>query len=168
MLRISSIRKKITPPVGTHLAGYGKNVVSDGVHDDLFISGISFDDGQIRTILLSYDLLGLDADLVQSIRIECAKAAGIQPENIVLTCTHTHSGPHTRSLAIRLRDQEYADKLVEYSKQAVSKAFDQMAEVSVLHYSLNCYENVNRRNARQYMPLPPSQQAPDASGQRHH
>lgn len=157
MLKISAIRKKITPPIGTHLAGYGRNIVSDGIHDDLFISGISFDDGQVRTILLSYDLLGLDADLVQIIRAKCAKIARIQPENIVLTCTHTHSGPHTRSLAMRLRDQEYADRLVEYSKQVVSSTFDEMVEVSVLHYSLDCHENVNRRvimpdNTCRYLP----------------
>jgi hypothetical protein len=44
MLKVGTIRKKITPAIGTHLAGYGINVVSDGVHDDLFISGISYFD----------------------------------------------------------------------------------------------------------------------------
>jgi neutral ceramidase len=145
MIKIKALREKITPPVGTHLAGYGVNVISDGIHDDLFVSGISFDDGKSRAILLSYDLLGLDADLIQKIKKECSSIVGIQPENIVLTCTHTHSGPHTRSLAIRLRDAEYSSKLIEYSKKAVSNAFDSMRDVSVYHYSIDCHENVNRR-----------------------
>lgn len=145
MLKINTIREKITPAVGTHLAGYGVNVISDGIHDDLFISGIAFDDGQTRAILLSYDLLGLDADLVQRIRNDCSSVTGLQSENIVLTCTHTHSGPHTRSLAVRLRDEEYAEKLVEWSRKAVSAAFDEMCPVSVFHYSVDCQENINRR-----------------------
>jgi len=145
MLRIKPVRQKITPPVGTHLAGYGVNIISDGIHDDLFISGLSLDDGKTRAILLSYDLLGIDADMVQRIRKECAVSAGIQPNQIILTCTHTHSGPHTRSLATRLRDDEYTEKLVEYSIKAVDNAFAGMLPVEAYHYSVECNENVNRR-----------------------
>ncbi|MBD3184469.1 hypothetical protein GF312_19455 [Candidatus Poribacteria bacterium] len=144
-MKINTIRQKITPPIGTHLAGYGQNVISDGIHDDLCISGLCFDDGQKQAILLSYDLLGLDADLVQIIRAECSNVARIQPEHIVLACTHTHSGPHTRSLAIRSKDEDYSEKLVEYSKEAVANAFDDMTTVSIYRYSAECYENINRR-----------------------
>ncbi len=158
MLKINTIRKKITPPIGTHLAGYGVNVISDGIHDDLFISGIAFDDGENRTILMSFDLLGLDADFVWRIRKECSEIVGIPSENIVLTCTHTHSGPHARSLAVRLRDEEYAESLVEYCKESVNGAFANMVNVSVFHYSAQCYENINRRvitpdNKCHYLPF---------------
>jgi neutral ceramidase len=109
-------------------------------------------------ILMSYDLLGLDADLIQIIKRECSSIVGIPSENIVLTCTHTHSGPHTRSLAVRLRDEDYSEKLIEYSKEAVNQVFEQMVDVSVFHYSAQCYENVNRRvitpdNKCHYLPF---------------
>ena len=89
MLKISTFRTEITPEPGVLLAGYGPRVVSDGVHDPLFISGISFDDGDSRAILLSYDLSGLDKDFIIDIRRACAAATGLTPEQIILTCTHT-------------------------------------------------------------------------------
>jgi len=40
-LKIGTARKAITPEIGTLLAGYDANVVSDGIRDDLYISGIA-------------------------------------------------------------------------------------------------------------------------------
>jgi len=144
-MKIATIRKQITPPPGTLLAGYGKDVVSDGVHDDLYISGISLDDGKNRAALLSYDLLGIDKDVIQDIRKKCSSKLGIPSENIILTCTHTHSGPHTRKNADVFFDDDYTKKLVVWSVEAVSNSFEKMKEVSIFHYSVECDENVNRR-----------------------
>ena len=67
MLRIGTSRKKITPSARTFLAGYAKDVISDGIHDDLYISAISFDDGKSKAVLLSFDLIGMDKDLIRKI-----------------------------------------------------------------------------------------------------
>jgi neutral/alkaline ceramidase-like enzyme len=145
MLKIGTIRKKITPEVGTLLAGYAAEVVADGIHDDLYISGLAFDDGQSKAIMLSYDLLGLDEDIVRNIRRECASVVGIESSSIILTCTHTHSAPHTRRNAIAELDEGYVRDLVRWSAEAVSNAFDDMQPVTLYHYSGKCDENINRR-----------------------
>jgi neutral/alkaline ceramidase-like enzyme len=144
-LNIGLIRKKITPKIGTLLAGYDADVVSVGVNDDLYISGISFDDGSKKAILLSYDLLGLDEEIVTEIRSKCAIATGINAQDIILTCTHTHSGPHTRRNLIADLDHDYVRKIIKWSVESVTNAFKNMQPATVYHYSAKCYENVNRR-----------------------
>lgn len=145
MLKIKTMRQRITPAVGTLLAGYASNVVSDGIHDDLFISCIAFDDGENRALLLSYDLLGLDEDVVCGIRGKCSAISGVDSNSIILTCTHTHSGPHTRRNAIAELNGEYVDRLMDWSAELLAGAFDDMTAVSLYHYSDICHENINRR-----------------------
>jgi hypothetical protein len=164
MLKISTFRTEITPEPGVLLAGYGPRVVADGVHDPLFISGISFDDGDSRAILLSYDLIGLDKDFIIDIRHACATATGLDPEQIILTCTHTHSGPHTRRLAnldfddkLQSEFDSYRQLLIKKSAAVVKVAFSNQIEVDVYHYSQECHENINRRvilpdNSCKYLP----------------
>jgi hypothetical protein len=145
LLRIKKIRKRITPEVGTLLAGYAADVVSDEIHDDLLISGLAFDDGTSRPVLLSYDLLGLDEDVVREIREKCAAKTGIDENSVILTCTHTHSGPHTRRNDKAELNEEYVKQLVAWSVDAVENSFADMTPVSLYHYSARCDESVNRR-----------------------
>jgi len=157
MLKINTIKQIITPEIGTRLAGYPRNYFSYKVHDDLLISGLALDDGNNKAVLLSFDLVGLDEDLIHRIRNECAIVCAIDPENIVLTCTHTHSGPHTTSHEEFPRNDGYVEKLIDYCREAVKGAFKDMIEVYVFHYSVNAYENLNRRlisPANTYLYLP--------------
>ena len=96
-MKVASIKQKITPDCGVLLAGYGPHDVSVAVHDDLFVTGVCLDDGENKALILSFDLLGLDACFVQELRRRCAAAANCAEEAVLLSCTHTHGGPHTRS-----------------------------------------------------------------------
>jgi hypothetical protein len=145
MLKIKTIRKKITPKIGTLLAGYGANIASEEIHDDLYISGLAFDDGKKKAILLSYDLLGLDEDLTNEIRKKCAAKNGINQQDVILTCTHTHSGPHTRRNSLADLNKEYTESLINWSIKATENAFKNMKEASLFHYSAKCEEAINRR-----------------------
>ena len=142
MLKINTIKQIITPEIGTRLAGYPRNSVSYKVHDDLLVSGIAFDDGNNKAVVLSFDLIGLDEDLINQIRQECGIICGIDPEDIVLTCTHTHSGPYTTRDEGLARNEDYIEKLIDYCREAVKGAFEEMIEVYVFHYSVNAYENL--------------------------
>jgi len=145
-MRIKTITRKITPEVGVKLAGYGPDDVSVAIHDDLLISGMLFDDGAKRALLLSYDLLGIDACNIQRIRQACAAKTALQPGDIVLTCTHTHAGPHTRTSPGMPLNAEYIERLVQESVAAAAELCSgETVEVDVLHYSSTSEESVNRR-----------------------
>lgn len=84
----------ITPPVGTHLDGYGaRNSGSTGVHDDLHARALVLDDGTTRVALVSCDLIGIDRRLAARARELASNAAGIPATNMLIAATHTHAGP---------------------------------------------------------------------------
>ena len=95
-LRAAWFVRDISCKVGSLLAGYGPKDVSVAKFDDLQLHGLALDDGKTKTLLMSFDLLGMDADIIGRMRSACAKELGVPDCNVLLTCTHTHGGPHTR------------------------------------------------------------------------
>ena len=86
----------ISPEIGTLVAGYGGNDVSVEKVDRLVASGLAVDDGERKALLVSLDLLGVDAPMLRELRRGCAEILSIPSEYVLITCTHTHGGPHTR------------------------------------------------------------------------
>ena len=85
---------KITPPLGTRMAGFSaRQGPSGGVHDDLFIKTLLASRGETSIALVTCDLIGLDKKVVQEIRSQAGAQTGIPAGNILISATHTHSGP---------------------------------------------------------------------------
>jgi len=94
---ISSVN--ITPPIGVPMAGYSARMGSaKGIHDDLYAKAIVFDDEDTKAALVRCDLIGLGRDFVKDTRRLIESETGIDGQNVMITCTHTHSGPITDSL----------------------------------------------------------------------
>ena len=102
--------KDISCKVGTPLAGYGPNDISVAKLDDLQLHGLALDDGRTKTLLMSFDLVGMDADIIRRMRSACAKELGVPDCNVLLTCTHTHGGPHTRRYTAKIGDGGQPDQ----------------------------------------------------------
>ena len=58
----------ITPEIGIRLAGYGLNSYSVAKRDDLIVSALVMDDGNKKSAILGYDLIGLAPDYISRIR----------------------------------------------------------------------------------------------------
>jgi neutral ceramidase len=117
---------EITPAPGIPLTGFiARPGPSTGVHDPLFARVLALDTNGARAMLITCDLLALEAPFVAAARTAIREATGIPENNILIACTHTHSGPAT----IFLRDcgevdQPYLDRLrlslVSAAQEAVS------------------------------------------------
>lgn len=84
----------ITPPVGVPLSGYGaRKKPSQGVHDELYAKALVLDDGDHKIALVVADLLYLDTDFTESVRRLIEESTGIDGQHVMVTVTHTHSGP---------------------------------------------------------------------------
>ncbi|NMC46621.1 MAG: hypothetical protein GYA52_07275 [Chloroflexi bacterium] len=84
----------ITPPIGIPLAGYGaRKENSRGIHDPLLAQIIYLNDSVHELLLVGLDLVAVDADFVAQIRTGIFQSLQITPEAILVSCTHTHSGP---------------------------------------------------------------------------
>jgi len=98
----------ITPPVGVELSGFRAcRQPSTGVHDDLFVRGLYLEEDGNRLLWLHCDLIGFMRDRVQRLRERLRLELGLEAHQVLLTATHTHSGPATLFLrhcgAIRYR-----------------------------------------------------------------
>jgi neutral ceramidase len=84
----------ITPPVGGGMDGYGaRKSGSAGVHDDLLAHALVLDDGQRGAVLVTCDVLFVDAPTVAAVRRAAQERWDIPPERVLVCATHTHQGP---------------------------------------------------------------------------
>jgi hypothetical protein len=93
--------KIITPPLGTDLTGFGFYLDrrTNSILDDLKARALFLKDGERTQLLIVCDLLGLTVPFSDKVRARLAGELGIPRENILLACTHTHSGPAAQPLA---------------------------------------------------------------------
>jgi neutral ceramidase len=84
----------ITPPVGVPLAGYiARKGNSAGIHDPLQAQALFLQCESSKLLILTCDLIGIDLNITTQIRSEIADALAISPDQIMVACSHTHSGP---------------------------------------------------------------------------
>jgi neutral ceramidase len=94
-LLASVVQVDITPPVGVWLEGFmERQEPSLGVHDPLLAQVLMVRRGEAEgVVLVSLDLIGVRLDFTDRVREGISSATGIAKENILLACSHTHSGP---------------------------------------------------------------------------
>ena len=86
----------INPDVGAFIAGDAHNRQFTGIHDSIFVKAIIISDSKNQIALLTFDCIGLLYPTLLEIRKEVATQiplAEFNPSNIVMSSTHTHSGP---------------------------------------------------------------------------
>jgi len=95
-LSIGAARRNISPPLGTHMAGYYHVRPASAVHDDLFARAMVIDDGETTIALVTCDLVSIREESVVNAREQVEEATDIPGGNVLVCCTHTHTGPITR------------------------------------------------------------------------
>ena len=91
--RAGTAAVQITPPNGTPMAGYFSARGSEGVLDNLYAKATVFDDGKMKVALVSCDLINLPRQLVEEARRIVAGKTGIPESHVMISATHTHTGP---------------------------------------------------------------------------
>jgi hypothetical protein len=137
----------ITPPLGVALTGYGNRPgPAQDLFDPLSARALVLAGGGRAAALLSLDLLGLDADLVERIRAGVASGCDIPPQNLLISCSHTHAGPATQTLrGLGKRDEPYCESMVRLAVSAVCLAEARLAPARVLFGRAECAIGRNRR-----------------------
>ena len=86
---------KITPTEPLWMAGYSSRTKPcDTKHHDLWVKALALEDpAGTRCVLLTSDLCGIPRSLSEPVCTEVAKRTGLKREQILLNCSHSHSGP---------------------------------------------------------------------------
>lgn len=92
----------LAAPVGIPMGGYGgRKGVAQGTHDDLQARALVLAANGAKVALVVADLVALDPTTVTRFREMAARACEIPAEQVLLTVTHTHSGPAYGSFLTR-------------------------------------------------------------------
>ena len=87
----------ISPKTSQFLGGYPHvERYSTGIHDPLLASALYLSDGTTEAMFIANDIISLSKQFVADVRGRIEKATGVPGGNIMVTATHTHSGPLTR------------------------------------------------------------------------
>jgi len=96
IIRAGAVQVDITPRSPQFLYGYPHVPrVSTGVHDPLLSTALCLDDGATATMFIANDLIFVPREIAERVRARLAELTGIPAGHIMVTATHTHSGPVT-------------------------------------------------------------------------
>ncbi|NMC12744.1 MAG: hypothetical protein GYA34_07650 [Chloroflexi bacterium] len=91
-LLAAAIEVDITPPPGLNLDGYAARAdKSVGTHDPLIGQILILETGAKKVMIICLDLVAVSLAFTSQLRMEIQQAIGIPPENILISCSHTHS-----------------------------------------------------------------------------
>jgi neutral ceramidase len=92
-LKIGIAVVKITPPLGSPMAGYYSDRGATGIHDELYAKAIVMEKDGSEIAIISCDLISVPAEIVAKVRDIVEKSVGIKADNIMVSATHSHTGP---------------------------------------------------------------------------
>ena len=168
MLRAGVASATITPPLPVALAGFGEPQLATEVHDDLEARVIVLRGDDVAVCLVVCDLLGMSPEFEQPVRAAVARELALDPPAVLVSCTHTHSGPSvmrgTEALGW-VTPEGYLDTLVAGCVEAArgASASTRPAELRYLRSSLPLDLSINRRG-HPYAPWFAAMELADAAG----
>lgn len=123
----------ITPPVGTSMAGSLRPRASVGIDDPLLCKAMVLANDHTRLALVTLDLIAWTRHRSDEPRDQIAAQTGIAPENVLINCSHTHSGPYTdESLDLSGElDETYLSRVKAAISEAVCEASKVLHPVTV-------------------------------------
>ncbi len=157
-------RKIITPKIGGQLFGYRPDLYSDGVNDDLTATAFAITYGETKILLVTVCVCLLDNEITDFFRAEIEKEYNIPKENILISATHTHTGPSTNNMpGWGDIDRPYYEEILKPNVfLAVKEAIEAQQEATVGVGFGKSQAGINRRqlNYLNYADLGQSQWGP--------
>ncbi len=93
-MKASAATIDITPPPGLEFAGnIREDNIARGTHDPLLCNAVLMESGGVRVLLLAMDWLGFEKEDADWLRDRVGQVAGVDAGHVVVSATHTHSGP---------------------------------------------------------------------------
>ena len=128
----------ITPPVGYYMASWAlRKGRSTGVHDHHYAKSLVLDDGENMLAIASLDVVNCPEELTLEIRKIVQDRTGIPGENVMISCTHTHTGPilgGAREIE-RGRDvrgfEKYIEIFPDYVAGSIIEGYNRLVEATI-------------------------------------
>jgi hypothetical protein len=92
-IKVGVGKTDITPPLGTPMDGYYVERFATTVHDALYARAMVLKDGTNTLVLVVTDLIDVAPYGFPAARERIQKDLNVPAENIIISATHTHTGP---------------------------------------------------------------------------
>jgi hypothetical protein len=130
-LSAGAAKSCITPPLGTRMNGGVGPSIATRIHDDLYVRALVLDDGTTRLAFAVVDTCLLDRPVFDEAKKLVQQHAGIAPERVMMSCTHTHSGGSACSAHLVEADEAYRAWLPGRIADAVRCAVSNLAPAKI-------------------------------------
>ena len=158
--KVGVARQNITPQHPTWMAGYAmRTSPSDGKLHDIWAKAITFEDAQgVRSVLITTDLLSIPKEFSELFKTKVKQKYGLEKSQIILNCSHTHSGPVvSRALhyiyPMTMNDWEIVDKYTKELEanllQLVDESMERLVPAKIYTQNGITRFQVNRRNNKE-------------------
>ena len=129
-LQAGAASTEVSPQPGMFIAGDARNRRFAGEHDPLHARAVVVSHGDEAAAIVVVDNIGLshpDVQRIQRRAAELTTSVALAPERILVSSTHTHSGPDVVGLwgeheLSSGRDEEYMERLIDATAQQVASA----------------------------------------------
>lgn len=140
-MKVGASEKSITPRAGAFIAGDANNRQFTGVHDSLYVKAIVISDFRTHLAIISFDCIGMLHPTLQEIRKEITSkipASEFDPSHIVMSSTHSHSGPDVVGIygpdqMTSGVDSVYMKEIVQISVDAIFEAWQNRQEAKMVY-----------------------------------
>ena len=135
-------RTIINPKEGTPISGYYKPRFVEGIIDDLEANALALSDGKNTLLLIAIDNCGIKLDILDVYRSEISKEFSLSMENIIISTTHTHTGPVCATVSENELVKEYIIFLKGKLKEVAKMAIEDLSDAK-MGYGVGKAENIS-------------------------
>ncbi len=122
-------RQVITPEHPMRMSGYaGRDTPADAKLHDLWVKALALQDpAGAKLLILTMDLVGIDKDLSEKISKQICEEQKLPREGLILSVSHTHTGPivgtNLRAMYdLSEKDKEQIDVYARFLQERAAKA----------------------------------------------
>ncbi|WP_064093466.1 neutral/alkaline non-lysosomal ceramidase N-terminal domain-containing protein [Rossellomorea aquimaris] len=143
MSKVGVCKLDITPPLGIDFIGYHRPSGIQNIEEKIYTTVFVFESNETKTVLVSIDNIGLLIEDTLNIRNQIREKLKLPLEHIMVTYTHTHSGPATANNSQVV--VSYKESLIKNTVKAAVKASENMDSSGIGWDVTHGQIGVNRR-----------------------
>ncbi|MFN6244933.1 MAG: neutral/alkaline non-lysosomal ceramidase N-terminal domain-containing protein [Chitinophagaceae bacterium] len=127
-----------------YIAGGKPNRLFIDVHDSLYVKAVYIENISTHVVLLTFDCIGLMYPTLLEIRDEVKRSIpAINPSNIVMSSTHTHSGPDVvgiwgKNYSSTGVNEKHMGKIVKMAVISIKEAFEKRKSAT-MEYAMGVF-----------------------------
>lgn len=140
-LKAGFARVNINPPMGIFVSGYFIPRYADGILDDLEANALAISLGDTTQLLINVDNAGIVQEISTAYRKLVSEATSVPMDNIIISCTHTHTGPEVNGRVDDSLVSEYREFLGKRIRDAAVFAIADLKDAK-MGYGKGKAENV--------------------------